>query len=135
MYRSSKRHGVNINMKQTFFEVKNFFFQKRIKQTQSLICSKNYEINNFLAIVELCAFYIHYKKLKLAAINFHGRTNVNFMQTQPLRFCKDTANVSCLPLLKKTTKSTHFFPAKKKIPILWIELQTNKIQKVPKPYI
>ena len=57
------------------------------------------------------------------------------MQTQVLRFCKDTAKVSSLPLLKITTKSTHFLPAKKKVPILWIELQTNKMQKVSKPYI
>ena len=69
------------------------------------------------------------------AINFRGRTNVKyFMQTQLLRFCKDTTKVSSLPLLKITTKSTTL-PAKKKRPILWIELQTNKIQKVSKPYI
>ena len=57
------------------------------------------------------------------------------METQLLRFFKDTAKVSSLPLLKITTKSTNFLPAKKKIPILWIEIQTNKIQKVSKPYI
>ena len=91
-------------------------------------------MNNFLAILELCAFYIEYKKIKFTAINFRGRTKY-FMQTQPLQFCKDTAKISCLPLLKITTKPTHFVPAKKKIPILWIELQTNKIQKVSKPYI
>ena len=62
------------------------------------------------------------------AINFRGRANVKyFMQTQLLRIYKDTTKVSSLPLLKITTKSTHFLPAKKKIPILWIELQTNKI--------
>ena len=67
------------------------------------------------------------------AINFRGRANVKyFMQTQLLRFYKDTTKVSSLPLLKITTKSTHFLLAKKtlKIPILWIELQTNKIRKV-----
>ena len=65
------------------------------------------------------------------AINFRGRTNVKyFMQTQLLQLFKNTTEVSSLPLLKITTKSTHFLPAKKKIPILWIELQTNKIQKV-----
>ena len=70
------------------------------------------------------------------AINNRGRANVNYlMQTQLMRFYKDTAKVSSLPLLKITTKSTHFLPARKKIPILWIELQTNKIQKVSKPYI
>ena len=57
------------------------------------------------------------------------------MQTQLLRLYKDTAKVSSLPLLKITTKSTNFLPVKKKIPILWIEIQTNKIQKVSKPYI
>ena len=57
------------------------------------------------------------------------------MQTRPLRFCKDTAKVSSIPLLKITAKSTHILPAKKEIQILWIELQTNKIQKVSKPYI
>ena len=93
-------------------------------------------MNNFLAILELCAFYIEYKKVKFTAINFRGRTNVKyFMQAQVLRFYRDTAKVSSFPLLKITTKSTHFLPAKKKIPILWIELQTNKIQKVSKPYI
>ena len=85
-------------------------------------------MNNFLAIVELCAFYIEYIKVKFTEINFRGRTNVKyFMQTQLLRFCKDTPKVSSLPLLKITTKSTHFFSGKKKIPILWIKLQTNKM--------
>ena len=67
------------------------------------------------------------------AINFRGRANVKyFMQTQLLRFYKDTTKVSSLPLLKITTKSTNFLLAKKtlKITILWIELQTNKIRKV-----
>ena len=65
-------------------------------------------------------------------INFRGRVSVKyFMQTQLLQFYKDTPKVSSLPLLKISTKSTHFLPAKKteKIPILF-ELQTNKIQKV-----
>ena len=61
------------------------------------------------------------------AVNFRGRIIVKyFMQTQPLRFYKDSAKVSSLPLSKITTKSTHFLPAKKKMPVLWIELQTNK---------
>ena len=47
-----------------------------------------------------------------------------------MRFFRNTANVSSLLLVKITTKSTNFLPAKKKIPILKIELQTNKIQKV-----
>ena len=64
------------------------------------------------------------KEVKFTVINFHGRNSVkHFMETQVLR------------LLKITTKSTYFLPVKKKIPILCIELQTNKIQKVSKPYI
>ena len=111
-------------------------FLKRNKQSQGLICLKNCEITNFLAILELRAFYIEYKKVKFTAMNFRGRTNVKyFMQTQVLRLCKDSVKVSFLPLLKITIKSTHFLPAKKKVPILWIELQTNKMQKVSKPYI
>ena len=93
-------------------------------------------MNNFLAIREFGAFYIEYKKVKFTAINFRGRTNVKyFMQTQLLRFCKDTTKVFSLPLLKITTKSTYFLPAKKKIPMLWIEIQANKIQEVSKLYI
>ena len=85
-------------------------------------------MNDFLAILDLCAFYIKCKKAKLTAINFCGLTNVKyFMQTQVLQFFKDTAKVSSLALLKITTKSTHFFPAKNKILILWIELRTNKM--------
>ena len=57
------------------------------------------------------------------------------MQTQFLRFCKDTAKVFSFPLLKITTKSTHSLPAKNMIPILWFELQTNETRKVSKPYI
>ena len=93
-------------------------------------------MNIFIAILEFCAFYIEYKNAKFTGINFRGQTNVKyFMQTQLLRFCKNPAKVSFLSLLKITTKSTHFLPVKKKIPILWIELQTNKIQNVSKPYI
>ena len=135
MYCSSKRHGVNINMTKTSFEVKKFFL-KRNKQKQSLICLKNCEMNNFLAILELCAFYIEYKKVKFTAINFLGRISLKyFMQIQLLRFCKVTTKVSSLPLLKITTKSTHFLLAKKKLPIRWIKLKINKIQKFSKPYI
>ena len=93
-------------------------------------------MSNFLAKLEFFAFYIEYKKVKFTAINFHSRTNVKyFMQIQLLRFCKDTTKVSSLPLLKITTKSTHFLPAKKKIAILWIEPKPNKIQKISKLYI
>ena len=83
---------------------------------------KNCEMTNFLAILELCAFYIEYKKEEIMTIDFRGRTNVKyFLKTQLLRFCYDTAKVSYLPLLKISTKSTQ-----KKTPILWTELQ-NKI--------
>ena len=55
-------------------------------------------MNNFLAILELCAFYIYYKKVKFTGINFRGETNVKyFMQAQLLRFCKDTAKVFPFP--------------------------------------
>ena len=85
---------------------------------------------NFLAILELCPFYIEYKKVKLTAIDFRGRTNIKyFMQTQVLRFCKDTSKVCFLPLLRIITKSTRKIP-KKKILILWIELQTNEVEKI-----
>ena len=118
------------------------FFLKRSKQRQSLISLKNYQMNNFLEILEFFAFYIEYKNAKFTGIfkiHFRGQmlnTSVKyFMQTLLLRFSKNAAKVSSLPLLKITTKSTHFLPVKKKIPILWIELQTNKIQNVSKPYI
>ena len=68
---------------------------QRSKQRQSLICSRNCETNNFLAILELCTFYIEYKTVKFKAINFTDQTNVKyFMQAQLLWFCKDTAKVS-----------------------------------------
>ena len=58
-------------------------------------------MNNFLAILELCAFYIEYKKVKFMAINFCGRTNAKYsMQTQLLLSHKDTAEVSSLRWLK-----------------------------------
>ena len=42
-------------------------------------------MNDFLAILELCAFYIEYKKVKITAINFRGRNDVKyFMQIQAL---------------------------------------------------
>ena len=70
------------------------------------------------------------------AINFRGRTNVKyFMQTQPLPFYKDNVKVSSLPLLKITIKSIHFLPARKNMPILWIEIQTKNKKRSPKPYI
>ena len=93
-------------------------------------------MNNFLVILEFCESYSEYKNGKFTGINFRGQTNIKYLtQTQLLRFCKNTTKVSSLPLLKITTKSTYFLPAKKKIPILWIELQTNKRQKVSKSYV
>ena len=95
-----------------------------------MICLKNCETNNFSAILEFCAYeieFIKYENEKFTGINFRCQTNVKcFIQTQLLSFCKDTAKVSSLPLLKITTKSTHFLPATKKIPILWNERQRNK---------
>ena len=111
--------------------MKIFFWKKKQKkQRQSLICLKNCEMNNFLATLELCTFYINHKKVKFMAINCRGRTNVKyFMQTHVFQFCKDTAKVSSRTLLKRTTKSTHFIPAQKKTPILSNEHQTNKYKR------
>ena len=82
---------------------KDFFEKKQTKAKFDLF--KNCEVNDFLATLESCAFYIEYKKVKFAAINFRGQTNVKyFMQTQLPQFCKDTAEVSFLLLLKITTK-------------------------------
>ena len=69
-----------------------------------------------------------YKNVKFKAIiYFSGQTNVNnFMQTQLLWFCKKSQKFLLLPMLETTTKSTYFLPTKKKIQILWIEIQTNK---------
>ena len=98
-------------------------------------------MNNFLAILEYEHFTSSIKKkykrkYKNHGNKFFGRTNFKyFMQTDLLQFCKDTVKASSRPLLNITTKSTHFLPAKKKKPILWIELPTNKIQRVPNPYI
>ena len=67
------------------------------------------------------------------AINFLGRTDVKyFMQTQLLRFCKDAAKVSSLPLLKITTESTHFLFVKKKIPICGLNFKQMKYKRSQK---
>ena len=82
MHCSSKRSSVNMNTTQTFFEVKKSFL-KRNKQRPSLIFLKNFEMNNFLAILELYAFYIKYKNTKFTEISFRGRNDVKyFIQTQ-----------------------------------------------------
>ena len=76
-----------------------------------MICSENYEMNDFLTILELCTFYIDYKNVKFKAINFSGRPSVKyFMQTKLLQFYKDTAKISSLSLLKITVKPTHSLP-------------------------
>ena len=55
-------------------------------------------MNNFLAILEFCAFLFEYKNAKFTGINFCGRTNVKyFMQTQLLRFYNDTAKFLSFP--------------------------------------
>ena len=73
-----KRHDGNKHGINNFWD-DNFFFEK--KQRESLICLKNCKMNNFLAFLELCAFYIKFK-VKFMTINFRGRTNgKTFMQT------------------------------------------------------
>ena len=85
-------------------------------------------MNKFLAIRELHA-------QQSTAINFRDRTNVKYFMKHNFSDFIDTTKVSSVSLLKITIKSTRFLLAKKKIPILWIELQTNKVQKVSEPYI
>ena len=73
-------------------------FLKRNKQKQSSISLKNRDVDNFLAILELSAFYIEYKNAKFTGINFRGRTSVKyFMQIQLFQFCKDTAKFLPFP--------------------------------------
>ena len=52
VYYSSQRDGVNIKLDINIFWGENIFL-KRNKQGQTLICFKNCEINNFLAILVL----------------------------------------------------------------------------------
>ena len=96
-------------------------------------------MNNFLPILELCVFYIEYRTVKFSKkerqLTFVVEPMLNILCKHSFCDFVDTAKVSSLPLLKITTKPKHFLPVKKKIPILWIGLQTNKIQKVSKPYI
>ena len=50
-------------MESNIFWVEKHFFEK--KQTQAKFdLSKKFEMNNFLGIVKLCAFYIEYKRVK-----------------------------------------------------------------------
>ena len=92
-----------------------------------MICSRNCAVNDLLAIPELCTYYIEYKNIKFKAINFSGQTNFKyFMQISFCDFVKIWQKFLPLPMLEITTKSTYFLHAKKKIPILCIELQTNE---------
>ena len=97
------------------FRYSYIFLYSKYSYFQGLMCSKNCGMNSFLAILELCAFYIKYKKVKFMASKFRGRTNLKyFMQTQLLRFYKDTPKASSLPLSKITANPTHFLPAKRR---------------------
>ena len=78
--------------------MKTIVFEKKQKR-QSLICSRDGELNNFLTILELCInnflSTLEYKNVELKAINFSGQTTVKyFMQTQHLWCYKDTTKVS-----------------------------------------
>ena len=53
-----------------------------------------------------------------SSIKTQNSRELTFVVKPKLNICKDTAKVFSLPLLKIITKSTHFLPAKKKIPIL-----------------
>ena len=69
------------------------------------------------------------KNGKFTTTNFSGRNNpcrhsfCEFVET-PQKF---------LPSFEISTKSIHFLPTKKKIPILWRKFQTNKNTKCLKP--
>ena len=90
-------------------------------------------MNTFLVILELYAFYIEHKKVKFMQLTFEVEPMLNILSKHSFcSFVKIMRKFFPFPLLKTTTKSTHFFSAKKK---KWIELQTNKVQKVSKPYI
>ena len=81
------KHDINI------FWGKNVF----LKRNKQISLFKKLWNELFLATLEFCPLYIEHKKVKFMAIHFCGRTNVKyFMQTQLLRFCKDTAKVSSL---------------------------------------
>ena len=60
---------------------KKLFIEKKQRKAKFDLF-KNCKMNNFLAILELFAFYIERKKVKFKAINFRDETNVKyFMQT------------------------------------------------------
>ena len=55
---------------------------------------------------------MEYREVKFTATNVRSQIDAKyFMKTQLLRFYKDTAKGSSLPLIKITTKSTYFLPA------------------------
>ena len=66
------KHDINI------FWGENFFW-KMNKQRQSLICLKSCEMNNFLAILEFCAFYIKYKNAKFTELTFVVEPMLNIL--------------------------------------------------------
>ena len=62
----------------------------------------------------MCILHRGRINVNLTQINFCGRTNVKyFMQTQLLRFCKDTAKVSSPPLVK--ILDLHIFSLRRRI--------------------
>ena len=82
---------------------------------------------NHLAILELCTFYIDYKNVNSKQLTLVVKSMLNILCRHSFcDFVKIPQKFLPLPMLETITKSTYFHPAKKKIPILWIELQTNK---------
>ena len=58
-------------------------------------------------------------------MNFRAQTDILFRHNL-CDFVKIPTKLLCPSMLEITTKSTYFYPAKKNMLILWIELQTNK---------
>ena len=73
-------------------------------------------MNNFLAVLEFCAFYIEYKNAKLTGINFVVELMLNILCKHSFSYFVKISQKFLPSLVKITTKSTHFVPAKKKIP-------------------
>ena len=71
--------------------------------------------------------YIEYKIVKFKAINFSVKPVLNILCRHSFfDFVKVPQKFLPFLMLEITTKSAYFLPAKKEIPILWIEIQTNK---------
>ena len=80
-------------------------------------------MNNFLAVLE---FYVdNNKNVKFKTINFSGQTNI-LCRRSFFDIVKIPQKFLPLPMLEITTIPVYFLPTREKIPILWIELQTNK---------